>query len=352
MRANRHALIRRRTIRRPSAVNHGEKRSFSLVVEFKQPKRQLATRSNTILNLPLAHELGGKRVGGFYLFRSRGFVGWEGSLFKSDDKGDIIELQCTTQNSALIVVCHRCQQRGHSGEICAVVSQPSRRGPGRPQGKFPLLARTIGVRRQPPLDLSPGLRDTLTKSAKTALRGTATSPPGTNDRIATGQPPECMTHLPRVLPSLSRSLLRTTRSRPLSTMSPTAQTIYIVSAIHCPATDGINPNCYSIMGAYASPTAARKAMLQKANELHGSPVTHSHGHPKACQPEWKEADWKVEFKGPDGDFGVCWIDERVLGVEEMPIHTTLKVSRFLRGEEDPGMNEVEVEKTLCSLLKF
>jgi hypothetical protein len=152
---------------------------------------------------------------------------------------------------------------------------------------------------------------------------------------------------------LSRSLLRPTSSRLLSTMSPTAvQTIYIVSAIHCPASDGINPNCYSITGAYASPQAARKAMLQKAKELKSSPVTHSHGHPKAGTPEWKEGEWKVEFRGEQGDFGTCWIDERVLGVEEMPIHSTLKVSRSLRGDEDPGMNEVEVEKTLCSLLKF
>jgi len=139
-------------------------------------------------------------------------------------------------------------------------------------------------------------------------------------------------------------------------MVPTPQTIYIVSAIHCPALDGINPNCYSITGAYANAAAAQKAMLAKAKELYGAPLTHWHGHPKKGQPEWKEAEFKVEFKGPDGDFGICWIDERDLGVEEIPITRTLDVGRFGWGrkgeEEEWGMNDVEVERTLCSLLKF
>ena len=139
-------------------------------------------------------------------------------------------------------------------------------------------------------------------------------------------------------------------------MVPTPQTIYIVSAIHCPAPDGINPNCYNITGAYANAAEAQKAMLTKAKELYGAPLTHWHGHPKKGKPEWKEAEFKVEFKGPDGDIGVCWIDERVLGVEEVPITRTLEVGRFGRGrkgeEEEWGMNDVEVERTLCSLLKF
>ena len=167
-----------------------------------------------------------------------------------------------------------------------------------------------------------------------------------------------MTHLPHLLPSLSRSLFRATstfHSRTLSTMVPTPQTIYIVSAIHCPAPDGINPNCYSITGAYATPEAARNAMIAKAKEMQTKPPTHVHGHPKKGNPEWKESDFKVEFKGEDGDIGICWIDERILGVEEMPIHTTLKVSRLSladQSEEEWGMNDAEVEKTLCSLLKF
>ena len=140
-------------------------------------------------------------------------------------------------------------------------------------------------------------------------------------------------------------------------MASTSQ-VYIVSAIHCPASDGMNPNCYSITGAYANAAAAQKAMLAKAKELYGAPPTHWHGNPIKGKPEWKEAEFKVEFKGPDGDFGVCWIDERVLGVEEVPITPTLRVGRFgwgHRGEgeyDEWGMNDVEVEKTLCSLLKF
>jgi len=138
----------------------------------------------------------------------------------------------------------------------------------------------------------------------------------------------------------------------------TNQTIYIVSAIHCPAPGGVNPNCYSITGAYSTASAAQKAMLSKAKELKNSPVTHWHGTPTKGKAEWKEGPFKVEFKGEMGDFGICWVDERVLGVEEMPITSTLKISRFgmgNRGEgetEEWGMNDVDVEKTLCSLLKF
>jgi hypothetical protein len=100
-------------------------------------------------------------------------------------------------------------------------------------------------------------------------------------------------------------------------------------------------------------------MLVKAKELYSHPVTHTHGHPKKGTPEWKESEYKVEFRGKDGDFGVCWVDERVLGVEEMPITKTLQPGRFdgmaHRDEaaaEGWGMTDVEVEKTLCSLLKF
>jgi hypothetical protein len=138
-------------------------------------------------------------------------------------------------------------------------------------------------------------------------------------------------------------------------MISTPQTVYIVSAIHCPAPDGINPHCYSITGAYATPEAARKAMLTKAKELRSKPPTHFHGNPKKGKPEWKESDFKVEFKGAAGDIGVCWIDERILGVEEMPIRSTLRVSGAFpghRSEEEWEMNDTEVEKTLCSLLKF
>jgi hypothetical protein len=141
-------------------------------------------------------------------------------------------------------------------------------------------------------------------------------------------------------------------------MASTPQIIYIVSAIHCPALDGINPHCYSITGAYANAAAAQKAMLAKAKELYGAPLTHWHGNPTKGKPEWKEAEFKVEFKGPDGDFGMCWIDERILGVEEIPITQTLKVGGLGlghkgEGERDEwGMNDVEVERTLCSLLKF
>jgi len=142
-------------------------------------------------------------------------------------------------------------------------------------------------------------------------------------------------------------------------MAPLHQTVYIVSAIHCPAPDGINPHCYSITGAYSTAEGAQAAMLAKARELYAHPVTHVHGHPKKGAPEWKESEYKVEFRGNDGDIGVCWVDERVLGVEEMPITKTLQPGRFdgmgHRDEaaaENWGMTEIEVEKTLCSLLKF
>src|SRR5271156_6480309 len=123
-------------------------------------------------------------------------------------------------------------------------------------------------------------------------------------------------------------------SRLNSTMDPNPQTIYIVSAIHCPAPDGVNPNCYSITGAYANASAAHKAMLQKAKEMHTSPPSHWHGHPKKSEPEWKESEFRVEFKGEAGDFGICWVDERILGVEEMPIEKTLERSRYGMGHRD------------------
>ena len=137
------------------------------------------------------------------------------------------------------------------------------------------------------------------------------------------------------------------------TMAPT-QNVYIVSAIHCPALDGINPQCYSITGAYSTAAAAQAAMLAKAKELRNAPITHWHGHPKKGEPEWKEGPFKVEFKGSEGDFGVCWVDERVLGVEEMPICKTLKVGLAMGHGEDTEewVSDKEVEKSLCSLLKY
>ena len=134
--------------------------------------------------------------------------------------------------------------------------------------------------------------------------------------------------------------------------------VYIVSAIHCSSLDGLNPNCYNITGAYATASAAQTAMLTKAKELYNAPLTHLHGNPEKGNPEWNEGPFKVEFKGENGNFGLCWVDERVLGVEEMPITHTLKVGRFgmghkTRGEtEENEMNDAEVERTLCSLLKL
>jgi hypothetical protein len=161
------------------------------------------------------------------------------------------------------------------------------------------------------------------------------------------------------LPSstLFRTKLSQLSLRRCTTMA-TNQTIYIVSTIHCPSPDGINPHCYSITGAYSTAAAAQAAMLAKAKELYGAPPTHFHGQPKKGNPEWKEAPFKIEFTGAEGDFGVCWVDERVLGVEEMPITQTLKRGMF--GMESKGegechegeMNDVDAEKTLCSLLKF
>jgi len=172
--------------------------------------------------------------------------------------------------------------------------------------------------------------------------------------------------LSRILSSKNHLLARTSLTlphHPLSSMAPN-QTVYIVTAIHCPSTDGINPNCYSITGAYSSAPAAQAAMLAKAKELYTSPVTHFHGqpkkdgHPSKGEAEWKEGPFKVEFKGNDGDFGVCWVDERVLGVEEMPITQALQLGRFGMGHkgeaegEDWGMSEKEVERTICGVLRF
>jgi hypothetical protein len=141
-------------------------------------------------------------------------------------------------------------------------------------------------------------------------------------------------------------------------MAPNNQIVYIVSAIHCPAPDGINPNCYSITGAYASAAGAQAAMLAKAKELSEAPLTHWHGHPAKGIAEWKESPFKIEFKGENGDIGVLWVDERILGVEEVPITQTLKVGRLGMGHtragesNDWGMNDAEVEKTLSTLLRF
>ena len=96
-------------------------------------------------------------------------------------------------------------------------------------------------------------------------------------------------------------------------------------------------------------------MLQKAKELFNSEVTHWHGQKieSTEEPEWKETEFKVEFKGKEGDFGVCWVDERVLGQEEVPITTNLRKGRFgMEEKEVDEMDTLEAEKTLCSLLKF
>lgn len=99
-------------------------------------------------------------------------------------------------------------------------------------------------------------------------------------------------------------------------------------------------------------------MLAKAKELYSSPVTHFHGSKRVTvgEPEWKESEYKVEFTGKEGDFGVCWVDERELGVEEVPITANLRRGRFGMREMEEGLSEMdeneEAEKTLCSLLKF
>lgn len=131
------------------------------------------------------------------------------------------------------------------------------------------------------------------------------------------------------------------------------QAIYIVSAIHCPSLDGINPHCYSITGAYSTAAAAQTAMLAKAKELYGAPLTHWHGSPKNGKPEWREDPFKVEFKGASGDIGLCWIDERILGAEVVPITKNLQVGRFGMGNgEENECTDEEIERTLCSLLRF
>jgi hypothetical protein len=138
-------------------------------------------------------------------------------------------------------------------------------------------------------------------------------------------------------------------------MAPNGQTIYIVSAIHCPSADGINSHCYSITGAYTSASAAHAAMLAKAKELCCAPITHWHGTPKkAGKEEWKEGPFKVEFTGKEGDFGVCWVDERVLGTEEMPITAALRPGRFgmARGEEVEPETDEEVEMTMAGILRY
>lgn len=140
--------------------------------------------------------------------------------------------------------------------------------------------------------------------------------------------------------------------RPLTTMTQD-QTIYIVTAIHCPSIDGMNPNCYTITGAYNTPSAAQAAMKAKAKELFNKPVTHSHGSIHKGEMEWKEGPFKIEFKGHEGDVGLCWVDERQLGVEDIPI-TPQTFKHGMAGETDgeEWVADSEVEKTLCSLLKF
>jgi hypothetical protein len=141
-------------------------------------------------------------------------------------------------------------------------------------------------------------------------------------------------------------------------MTPVPQTIYIVTAIHCPSTEGINPHCYTITGAYSSAQAAQAAMFAKAKELSQQPVTHWHGHPTKGKAEWKESPFKIEFTGEAGDFGVCWVDERVLGVEVVPITKILKPGRFGMGhlgeteEFERGMSDEECEETLNGVLRF
>ena len=141
-------------------------------------------------------------------------------------------------------------------------------------------------------------------------------------------------------------------------MTAEPQLVYIVSAIHCRSSESLSPNCYTITGAYANASAAQAAMLAKAKELYRTPVANFHERRKMQQPEWKEGPFKVEFKGPGGDFGACWVDERVLGVEEMPITATLRRGRGLgkgwgnHGEGEYDSADEEVEQTLPSLLKF
>jgi hypothetical protein len=135
------------------------------------------------------------------------------------------------------------------------------------------------------------------------------------------------------------------------------QKIYIVTAIHCPSTSGMNPNCYTITGAYTTASAAQKAMQAKAKEMWNAPLTHWHGSKEVGEAEWKENPFKVEFKGKEGDVGVCWVDERVLGVEDMPITQTLKKGRFgMKYDEDEEDEDEEwnnaAESALVSLLRF
>jgi hypothetical protein len=97
-------------------------------------------------------------------------------------------------------------------------------------------------------------------------------------------------------------------------------------------------------------------MLAKAKELCCAPITHWHGTPgpKREKEEWKEGPFKVEFTGKDGDFGVCWVDERVLGTEEVPITAALRPGRFgmVRGEEAEPETDEEVEITLAGILRY
>lgn len=155
--------------------------------------------------------------------------------------------------------------------------------------------------------------------------------------------------------SILRPFLRTSIS-PSRRYSTMAQTIYIVSAIHCPSPDGINPHCYSITGAYSSASAAHAAMLAKAKELCCSPITHSHGTPRIRKEkeEWKEGPFKVEFTGKAGDFGVCWVDERVLGNEVVPITSVLRHGRFGMAREEgvEADTDEEIEMTLSGILRY
>jgi len=121
----------------------------------------------------------------------------------------------------------------------------------------------------------------------------------------------------------------------------------------------MNPNCYSITGAYTTPSAAQVAMRTKAKELSHAPLTHWHGTSQDGEVEWKEGPFKIEFKGKHGDVGVCWVDERVLGVEDVPITQTLKPGRFGQkteeddeDDEDEWNNVREAESTLNSILRY
>jgi hypothetical protein len=150
--------------------------------------------------------------------------------------------------------------------------------------------------------------------------------------------------------SPTANVFRHTLQRSISRMS--GQAIYIVTAIHCPSLEDMNPLCYTITGAFASPAAAQTAMRAKAQEMRNEAMTHTHDHMESESPEWREEESKIQFRKGKGDFGLVWIDERRVGAEEMPITKHLEVGRGLWERKELVDEDAEAEKTLCSLLKF